>query len=338
MAYVTKSVIPLLTIACTFLIAGCMKQPSLESGPIVLRLAHNQPTGHPYDLGSRRFATGVGEATQGKVIVKIYPSSQLGDSPEQLEGLLLGTLDFSVAATAYASEFVPQFGLFSAPFLFADVEHFGTVFDGVAGKMLDSLAFEQYRIRFIGTLSSGDRIFFNSRRDVGDLADLNGLKVRVMSGKADAMTWGAFGAIPTPMSYSELYSALQAGVIDGAENDPASILANRFYEATPFMTVTNHLVLPMGIFASERTRKRVSPETWEIILQEAREAGAWQRLFMDQRNRDALETMQSEYGVTVSYPDRNTFIERVKTLQDEIAVELQATALLEQIRLANHAL
>lgn len=330
--------LPVFLLLAAILVAGCAPSPRTDPGVFELRLAHNQPAGHPYDQGARRFAAGVREATNGKVIVKIYPSSQLGDTPEQLEGLLLGTLDFSVAATAYASEFVPEFGLFSAPFLFEDVDHFGAVFDGPAGSMLDSLAFARYRIRFIGTLSSGDRIFFNSKRVVDDLSDLSGLKVRVMSGRADALTWSAFGAIPTPMSYSELYSALQAGVIDGAENDPASILANRFYEATPYLSVTNHLVLPMGIFASDHTRRRVPPEIWDVVLQQAREAGAWQRNFMDETNRTALTAMQDDYGVTVSYPDRSPFVEKVESIQEQIAGELQATALLRHIRQAKPAL
>jgi len=308
-----------------------------EAGPVVLRFAHNQPTGHPYDEAARRFAAGVEAATGGTVLVKIYPSSQLGDTVEQLEGLLLGTVDFSIAATAFASEFVPEFGLFSAPFLFEDVAHFGAVFDGETGAMLDALAKDRAGIRLVGMLSTGDRIFFNSRRAVEDISDLNGLIVRVMPGKADAMTWASFGAIPTPMAYSELYSALQAGVIDGAENDPASILSNRFFEACPYLSVTNHLVLPLGIFSGELTRRRVSEAAWRIILEEARKTSAWQRAYMDQRNREALRTMQTDFGVTVSYPERVAFTEKAQALQDQIADELGAGNLLEHIRRAQQA-
>lgn len=321
----------------SFLISGmvlltCCTNPKADDHAIILRLGHNTPSGHPYDLAAHKFADGVEMATNGQVRIKIYPSSQLGDTGDQLEGLLLGTLDFSIAATSFASEFIPELGLFSTPFLFDGVEHFGNVFDGKVGKMLDSLALLRYKISFIGALSSGDRAFFNSERAIENVDDLKGLKVRVMSGRADALTWEAFGAIPTPMPYSEVYSALQAGVIDGAENDPASILNNRFYETCPYLSLTNHLVLPMGIFASQRMLRRLSEEQREAVLHQAHLSGVWQRHFMEHQNSNAIATMRKDFGVKVSHPDRKEFLEKVRTLQDEVAKELNAQDILKQIR------
>ena len=313
---------------------GCAPQQNHSPEQVILRLGHNTPVNHPYDLAARKFAERVKSATNGDVQIKIYPSSQLGDSGDQLEGLLLGTLDFSIAASSFASEFIPEFGIFSVPFLFDDVDHFGAVFDGKVGKMLDSLAQIRYRIRFIGALSSGDRAFFNSSRKVENVADLNGLKVRVMSGKADALTWQAFGAIPTPMPYSEVYSALQAGVIDGAENDPASILNNRFYETCPYLSLTNHLVLPMGIFASQHAFHRLTERQWKIILQEALWTGKWQREYMEGQNLLAVQVMEKDFGVQISHPDRKLFMTMVNTLQDDFARELNAVELLRQVRVA----
>ena len=305
---------------------------SPQSDVVVLRLAHNQVPGHPYDMAARRLAEGVEASTGGAVRIQVYPSSQLGDSSEQLEGLLLGTLDFSVAAYAFASEFVPEFGLFGVPYLFRDADHFGAVFEGRVGRMLDTLALSRTGMSLVATLTSGERAFFNSTRSVNELSDLRGLKVRVMSGRADALTWRAFGAIPTPMPYSEVYSALQAGVIDGAENDPASILNNRFYESCPYLSLTNHMVLPMGIFAGERARRLVSAETWAVIEREARATARWQRGFMEEQNVEALATMRDSFGVIVSEPDRTLFAERVMGIQDEIATELHAAYLLDEIR------
>ncbi len=322
-----------LAVACS--IQGC--SPGAEAPHIVvLRLAHNQVVGHPYDQAAQRFAARVDSATNGAVTIKIFPSSQLGDSSEQLEGLLLGTLDLTVSAFAFASEFVPEFGLFSAPYLFEDAGHFGAVFGGRVGRMLDTLALEKAGISLLATLTSGERAFFNSVRPVDAISDLRGLKVRVMSGRADALTWEAFGAIPTPMPYSEVYSALQAGVIDGAENDPASILNNRFYESCRYLSLTNHMVLPMGIFAGERMRRLLGPDVWEVVAREARKTAEWQQQFMESQNEAAIRTMEDGFGVVVSRPDRRALADRVRAIQGDVAIALRATTLLEEIRLAGN--
>ena len=205
-----------------------------------LTLGHDQADGHPYDLGVKRFADRVKQATGGAVNIKVFPSGQLGDSPEQFEGLRLGTQDLALAAFSHASQFCTAFGLFGAPFLFEDEPHFAAVFDGEVGGILDASCREQYKVSLVSTFTSGYRLLLNSRRPVRSAADLAGLKIRVMAGEADARTWQIFGAIPSPMPYSEVYSALQAGVIDGAENEPVSILSNRFYEAAPHFALTNH--------------------------------------------------------------------------------------------------
>ena len=199
--------------------AGCAR----SSDHYELRLGHDQTDGHPYDLAADSFAARVAAATGGVVKIRVYPAAQLGDSPEQIEGLRLGTLDLALAAFSHASQFCPEFGLFGAPFLFQSDAHFAAVFDGAVGDSLAEACSRRYSIRLLSTLTSGYRVLFNGKRLVHSAADLRGLKIRVMSGEADALTWKAFGAIPVPMPYSEVYSALQAGVIDGAENEPASM-------------------------------------------------------------------------------------------------------------------
>lgn len=303
-------------------------------GSYELRLGHDQTDGHPYDLAAKRFADGVMEATQGAVEVKVFPAAQLGDSPEQIEGLRLGTLDLALAAFSHTSQFCPEFGLFGAPSLFRDEDHFAAVFDGEVGDILDEACRERYGIRLLSTLTSGYRVLFNGTRPVETIADLQGLKIRVMGGEADALMWQVFGAIPSPMPYSEVYSALQAGVIDGAENEPVSILANRFYEAARHFALTNHLVLPMGLFISESTLQRLPEEFRGILREEAREAAVWEREFVTQQNAAALVEMQERYGVQVSGFDPVELQERSLRVQNQVAGELGLDNLLEKVRAA----
>jgi len=303
-----------------------------DTARIGLRLGHDQPAGHPYDLAAHRFAEGVAAATDSAVTIEVYPAAQLGDSPEQIEGLNLGTLDLALAGFSHASQFCPAFGLFGAPFLFRDDAHFAAVFDGEVGRILDSDCEQRYGIRLLSTMTSGYRVLFNGRRPVESAADLQGLKIRVMGGPADALTWQIFGAIPVPMPYSEVYSALQAGVIDGAENEAVSILSNRFYEAARYFAPTHHLVLPMGLFISDRTLDRL-PEAWRAVLfEQAREAAVWERALMAQRNAAALSEMQEKFGVEVSRLDPANLREKSVRIQDQVAAELGLADLLARVR------
>lgn len=301
---------------------------------IYLRLGHDQPTGHPYDLAASRFARNVEAASGGRIRVAVYSASQLGDSPEQIEGLHLGTLDLALAAFSHASQFCLELGLFGAPYLFEGDRHFAAVFDGPIGDDLDRACGRRYGIRLLATLTSGDRVLFNGRRAVERGADLAGLKVRVMGGEADALTWQAFGAIPVPMPYSEVYSALQAGVIDGAENEPVSIVTNRFYETAPHIAPTGHLVLPMGMFISERRLDRLSDADRALVRDQARQAAAWQRTLMTERNTAALADMAARHGVRVSRVNAAELREKARPVQERVADRLQLHDLLARVRAA----
>lgn len=301
---------------------------------MTLRAGHDQPDGHPYDAAVKQFAAAVSKASAGTVSITVFPAAQLGDSPEQIEGLRLGTLDLALAAFSHASQFCAELGLFGVPFLFNDAAHFAAVFDGPVGDELDRACAGRYGIRLLATMTSGDRVFFNGRRAILTAEDLQGLKVRVMGGEADALTWQAFGAIPVPMPYSEVYSALQAGVIDGAENEPASILRNRFYEAARHIAATGHLVLPLGLFASKHTLDKLTPEQQVMLRDEARKAAQWERARMAEQNAAALETMQVQHGAKVTTPDAAALRERGRGIQDRVADKLAQRALLEKVRAA----
>lgn len=301
---------------------------------LALRLGHDQPNGHPYDLAAHRFARGVESASGGRIRVTVYSAAQLGDSPEQIEGLHLGTLDFALAAFSHASQFCPELGLFGAPYLFENEAHFAAVFDGDVGDELDRACGRRYRTRLLSTLTSGYRVLFNGRRAIDRGTDLVGLKVRVMSGEADALTWQAFGAIPVPMPYSEVYSALQAGVIDGAENEPVSIVSNRFYEPARHIALTRHLVLPMGLFISERRLERLSDADRTLVREQARAAAHWQRELMAERNAAALAEMQDQHGVRVSELEAAELRDRARPVQEQVAQTLQVQHLLAKVRAA----
>ena len=311
-------------------VMGCAK----DGAEFQLRLGHDQTDGHPYDVAADSFAARVARGTGGAVQVRVFPAAQLGDSPEQIEGLRLGTLDLSLAAFSHASQFCREFGLFGAPFLFASDAHFAAVFDHEVGDILDDACRERYSIRLLSTLTSGYRVLFNGKRPVESSRDLAGLKIRVMGGEGDALMWQAFGAIPVPMPYSEVYSALQAGVIDGAENEAASIISNKFYEAAPYIAQTNHLVLPMGLFISDQTFQKLPAAYRDVVRTQAREIAVWERTLMAERNAEALAEMRDRFGVKVSALQAAELRERSVPIQDQLAAKLGLQELLAKIRAA----
>ena len=127
--------------------SGGSKESAGTAKQTVLRLGHDQSDGHPYDLGVKKFAEGLTKGTNGAFQVKIYPAAQLGNSPEQIEGLNLGTLDIALSAFSHVTGFVKELDLFGAPFLFETDAHFGNVFDGEIGRTLDAACRDKYSIR-----------------------------------------------------------------------------------------------------------------------------------------------------------------------------------------------
>ena len=327
---IRQLVLPLILALTLFLLSGV----SAGAKEVVLKLGHDQTIDHPYDLGCKMFAKNVETRTKGEVTIKIYPSAQLGNSAEQVEGLRMGTLDLSLAAYSHASAFIRELTMFGAPFLFVNDQHFANVFDGEVGKILDEACQKRYEVRLLSTFTSGYRYMFNRKRHVFHEKDLVGLKIRVMGGEADALTWKVFGAIPAPMPYSEVYSALQAGVIDGAENEPVSVMANKFYEPCPYFAQTEHLVLPMGFFMSVKTLKKLPEKYHKIFFEEGQKAAVWERAYITKKNKDTLDHMITKYGVMVTVVDKAVFIEKGKPIQEIVAKKFGLEDLLEKIKAA----
>lgn len=326
-------IILLLTaLVLTPVFSGGSKEGSGAAKQTVLRLGHDQSDGHPYDLGVKQFAEALEKGSKGTIVVKIYPAAQLGNSPEQIEGLNLGTLDIALSAFSHVTGFVKELDLFGAPFLFETDAHFGNVFDGEIGTILDNACKEKYDIRLLSTFTSGYRMLFNGKKPIHSIDDFKGLKIRVMGGEANSLTWAVFGAIPAPMPYSEVYSALQAGVIDGAENEAVSVMMNKFYEPAPYFALTDHLVLPMGLFMSNKVLQKLPREYQDLIVREARKAAVWEREYITKRNASAIEEMQQKYKVTVTRPDKKALLERGRPIQDTMAAKLGLQDLLAKVR------
>ncbi|MEM9390016.1 MAG: TRAP transporter substrate-binding protein, partial [Bacteroidota bacterium] len=208
---------------CIFLIlVSCQA----EEGVTVLRLAHGLDVTHPVHQGMVFMAKELEKESGGKLKLTIYPSGQLGAERECLELLQIGSLDITKVSAAVMENFAPNYQVLSLPYIFRDRAHGYAVLDGDVGQQLLDEG-EKYRLKGLCFYDAGSRSFYTKEKPINSPADLRGLKIRVQKSKTAVNMVEQLGGSPTPISWGELYTALQQGVVDGAENNPPSFYFSR---------------------------------------------------------------------------------------------------------------
>ncbi len=270
----------LVTLLVVTLLAGvAFAQGGQEKGasakPIVLRLADNQPIGYPTVVGDEDFARRVGEYTNGRIKVEVYPQGQLGDEKSAIEQVQFGGIDFTRVSISPLSDFQPLLNALQMPYLYRDADHMWKVLNGEIGDyFLNSMTAKG----FVGLVyyDSGARNFYTTKKPIYTVADMKGMKIRVQESSLMMGLVQALGAVPTPMAYGDVYSALQTGVIDGAENNWPSYDTSSHYEVAKFLSIDEHTRVPEMIIASKITMDKLSAEDQAIIKRAARESQAVQ--------------------------------------------------------------
>ncbi len=245
------------------------------AAPITFKPGHIAEPENPYGQGADHFAKLVKERSNGEIIIQVYPSSQLGNQRDLVEGLTLGTVDMTLTGTAVLGNFVPEVSIFELPFLFRDVQHAYKALDTVGMRLC-----QKGEARGMITLAiweNGVRHMTNNVRPIVKPEDMKGLKFRVMEQPVYIEMMKALGASPTPMAMSELYTALQKGVIDGQENPLAHIATKRFYEVQKYISLTGHTYAPEPVLISVMAWKKLSPEQQALLRKAAEDTRDWQR-------------------------------------------------------------
>ena len=210
---------------------------------IVLRLAETHPADYPTTLGDMRFADLVKERSNGRIVIEVYPGSQLGQEKAVIEQVQFGAIDFTRVSISPLAAFVPVFNALQLPYLYRSEDHMWKVLLGPIGKELFA-SLEPSGFVGIGWFEPGARNFYNSKRPVTKPEDLKGLKIRVQESELMVGMVQGLGAVATPMPYGEVYSGLQTGVIDGAENNWPSYESTSHYEVAKFFTLDEHTRVP----------------------------------------------------------------------------------------------
>ncbi len=258
------------------------------------------------------------ELSQGEMALEIYPSEQLGSERECLELLQIGSLDLTKVSAAVLEGFAPDYAVLGLPYLFDDAAHAARVFNSDVGRELLAST-EKARLRGLVFYDAGSRSFYSREQPLESPADLAGLKIRVQESATAIRMVESLGGSATPISWGELYSALQQGVVDGAENNPPSFHLSGHYQVCRHYTLDEHTFVPDVLVMATETWQRLSPEQKGYVEQAARESAEVQRELWQQATEEAL-TAVAEAGVEIIRPDKELWRVEVGALYDETKV------------------
>ena len=300
---------------------------------IRLRVGHDQPVGSMYDEGHKNFKKLVEERSNGRIKVDVFPAAQLGAEVAMIEGVRLGTIDMVSCSAANAATIIPELGMMSVAYLFKDRAHVDRVVnDPKFSAELDKIiAGKNLGIKRIGYYTSGVRNIYSRKGSVNSPDDLKGVKIRVQNNPVEVQVWKAFGAIPTPMNFGEVYQALQSGVIDAAENGLAVVESNKHYEAAKYISQTEHQYGVNPLFINEKKLASLPPDLQKLVLQAALDASVYERKKDNEFVDAAVDGLKAK-GAILTKPDKAPFIALIAPIQNQVAQNIKATEILEVIR------
>jgi tripartite ATP-independent transporter DctP family solute receptor len=288
------------------------RSPSGDTSARVLKLAHSLDQSHPVHKGMEFMARRLAELSGGAMRIEIFPNEQLGNETEAIEQVQRGAVAMTKTSTASLESFIPQMAVFGVPYIFRDAEHSWKVLEGPLGHEL-LLVGESHGVRGLCYYDAGSRNFYTIKTPILAPDSLKGLKIRVMKSKTSMDMVQALGAAPTPIPWGELYTALQQGMVDGAENNPPSFVSNRHYEVCKHFSLDEHTIIPDILLVSESVWLSLPPQEQAWLQQAADESRDFQRTLWADETHAARDEMQKQ-GVAIHEPDRQPFIDKVQAL------------------------
>lgn len=308
------------TFVCLAL-SGCNGQ---DDGKILLRMAQASAADGAIGLSMDKFSKDVYEKTNGRIKVETFHNGQLGSERENIESLQMGNLDMAVVNQSVLVNFQPDISVFDLPYTIQSYEHADRVFLGDIGKTCLS-ELDRVRLHGFAIWESGFRNLTNSKRDIHSANDLPGLRIRVMENKIHQELWGALGVDAVPMSWSDAYTGMQQGAVDGQENLTTVIDKNNVVEVTKHMAVSQHVYSTVFVLFSKKTWNNLSEEDQGILNECMAQASLDERALSRKMDIEAIKTLESK-GMVVTYPDKQQFIEKTQGVRDRYGANFKELA------------
>jgi tripartite ATP-independent transporter DctP family solute receptor len=285
----------------------------------VLKASDVHPDGYPTVEAVVSLGKKLEAATTGRLAVQMYASMQLGGEKEVIEQTQLGALQFARVSVGTLGPVVDDINVFNLPFVFRDVAHMNKVVDGAVGQDLLDKVTNHPTANLVGLcwMDAGARSFYAVKKPIKTLADLKGMKIRVIGNPMFVDMANALGANGVAMGYDQVFSALQTGVIDGAENNPPSFVFDNHYQAAKFYSNSQHLIVPEMLVYSKHSWGQLSPDDQGLIRKFSREAQFEARDLWNKKEADAFDRMKAA-GIELDViADKQPFRDAVKPVWDK---------------------
>ena len=306
-----RTVILALIAALSLSLAPGTASAQAKVDPLTIKFAHAGSSTHPYSVGINLLTPILEKNSGGAVKLQVFCCAQLGSERELAEGVRLGTINMtSVAAEGALPAWVPELQVFGLPFIIRDRDHIYKVLDGPVGKELESKLSAQGFV-VLGWWELGFRNMTTKDKPIRTPDDLKGLKMRVQEAKVWLGLMRALGAIPTPIPFGELYSALQQGVVDGQENPIVTVTSMKFYEVQKQVGLTEHTYTALPVLASKKWWDALKPAQRDVIAASVKESVPLQRKAVGGQVDEGIAFLKTQ-GVTINTVDKAKFMEATK--------------------------
>ncbi len=283
-----------------------------SAGQITISAAHADSEKSVFHKAMMKFKEVAEAKSKGEIKVELFPNGQLGSLREMVEGIQMGTVDVTAAASSVLANFCPDVGVYDLPFLLDDYQHAYRTLDGDVGKKLNG-ELAGSGIKVLGWWPLGFRnMTTNGKKEIKTVDDLKGLRIRVMASQIYQEMFRPMGIDPVPMGWSEVFTALQQGVVDGQENPYINILDANIYEVNNTIVVTQHTFSPAAMMMSSQLWDSLSDEQKQVVTEAAKAATEVAREECEKRNAEARKTLESEKGMKIVTLDKNALREKTK--------------------------
>jgi tripartite ATP-independent transporter DctP family solute receptor len=320
-------------LAATAAAAGA--SPASAQAKVVWKATDVHPTGYPTVEAVERMGKKLSAATNDRISIQMFPSMQLGGEKEMIEQAQLGALQIARISVGPMGPLVPEMNVFNLPFMFRDNAHMEKVIDGAIGDELLKKLSDHPTANLVGLcwMNAGTRHVYNSKRPINELADLKGLKIRMMGNPLFVDTMNALGGNGVAMGFDQLINAMQTGVVDGAENNEPSYDSGQHYRYAKFYSKTGHLMIPEILVFSKKTWNEMSKDDQALLMKLSKEAQQEQRKLWYEREGESLKKMLAAGTVVNEIANKKAFQDAVKPVWDKYAAPLKP--LIERIQAVN---
>jgi tripartite ATP-independent transporter DctP family solute receptor len=297
---------------------------------LTLKMGHCLDTGHPVHKAMVFMGERLEEKSDGRITLDIYPSSQLGEEKDLIEQLQMGILTLAKVSSSVLEQFIPEMKVYGLPYLFRDYEHKWKVLNGEVGNQVLEAGAKR-RLIGLGYYEAGSRSFYTKDKPINTPDDLKGMKIRVQRSPIAIDLLKVLGASPTPIDWGELYTALQQGIVDGAENNSPSIVSARHYEVCKYYSLDEHAAPMDVVLVSKRKWDTFSEEDKRIIKEAFDESVEYQKKLWEEMEEECMKIL-TEAGMKINVPDKEPFIEKVQPMYDDIKKDELLWPLVEEVR------